>query len=177
MTAISLRTFPVDFLEWKLLYFKQSCTELCSFGSNWQYGNIGSDNALAPNRRQAIIWTNVGMLFWCTYICVTRPQCVKSEGVVLNLQMPVPCRHALQWRHNERDGVSNHQPHHCFLNRLFRRRSKKTSKLRVTGLFEGNSPVTDGFPPPPHKEPVTRKMFPFDDVIMDAGKEATEANL
>ena len=28
------------------------------------------------------------------------------------------------------------------LNRLFRRRSKKVSKLRATGLFEGNSPVT-----------------------------------
>ena len=32
---------------------------------------------------------------------------------------------ALQWRHNEREGVSNHQPHDSFLNRLFRRRSKK----------------------------------------------------
>ena len=52
----------------------------------------------------------------------------------------------LQWRHNERDGVSNHQPHDCLLNRLFRRRSKKTSKLRVTGLCEGNSPVTGEFP-------------------------------
>ena len=28
----------------------------------------------------------------------------------------------LQWRHNGRDGVSNHQPHHCLLNHLFRRR-------------------------------------------------------
>ena len=28
----------------------------------------------------------------------------------------------------------------------FRRRSKKTSKLRVTGLCEGNSPVTGEFP-------------------------------
>ena len=28
----------------------------------------------------------------------------------------------LQWRHNERDGVSNHQPHACLLNRLFRSR-------------------------------------------------------
>ena len=45
-----------------------------------------------------------------------------------------------------RDGVSNHQPHDCLLNGLFRRRSKKTSKLRVTGLFEGNSPVTGEFP-------------------------------
>ena len=42
---------------------------------------------------------------------------------------------SLQWRHNGRDGVSNHQPHDCLLNRLFRRRSKKTSKLRVTGEF------------------------------------------
>ena len=37
---------------------------------------------------------------------------------------------SLRWRHNGLDGVSNHQPHHCLLNRL----SKKTSKLRVTGL-------------------------------------------
>ena len=51
----------------------------------------------------------------------------------------------LQWRHNRRDSVSNHQPHDCFLNRLFRHR-KKTSKLRVTGLWEGNSPVTGEFP-------------------------------
>ena len=51
-----------------------------------------------------------------------------------------------QWRHNGRDGVSNHQPRHCLINRLFRRRSKKTSKLRVTGLCSGNSPVTGEFP-------------------------------
>ena len=55
-------------------------------------------------------------------------------------------RFPLQWRHNGRDSVSNHQPHDCSLNRLFRRRSKKTSKLRVTGLCAGNSPVTGEFP-------------------------------
>ena len=32
------------------------------------------------------------------------------------------------------------------LNRLFRLRSKKTSKLRVTGLCAGNAPVTGEFP-------------------------------
>ena len=69
----------------------------------------------------------------------------------------------LQWRHNGRDIVSNHQPYDCLPNRLFRRRSKKTSKLRVTGLCVGNSPGTGEFP---HKWPVTRKMFLFDDVIM-----------
>ena len=52
----------------------------------------------------------------------------------------------LQWRHNEHDVVSNHQRHDCLLNHLFRRRSKKTSKLRVTGLCDGNSPVTGEFP-------------------------------
>ena len=53
---------------------------------------------------------------------------------------------SLQWRHNGRDGVSNYQPHHCLLNRLFRHRSKKTSKLQVTGLCEGKSPATGEFP-------------------------------
>ena len=52
---------------------------------------------------------------------------------------------SLLWRHNGRDGVSNHQPHDCLLNRLFRRRSKKISKLRVTDLCAGNSPVTGEF--------------------------------
>ena len=49
----------------------------------------------------------------------------------------------LQWRHDERDGVSNHQPHYCSLKRF---RSKKTSKLRGTGLCEGNSPMTGEVP-------------------------------
>ena len=53
----------------------------------------------------------------------------------------------LDWRHNGRDSVSNHrQPHDCLFNRLFRRRSKKTSNLRVTGLCVGNSPGTGEFP-------------------------------
>ena len=58
----------------------------------------------------------------------------------------VTCISSLQWRHNGRDGVSNHQPHHCLLNRSFRRRLKKTSKLSATGLCVGNSPMTGEFP-------------------------------
>ena len=68
----------------------------------------------------------------------------------------------LRWRHNKRDGVSNQQPHHCLLNSLFRRRSKKTwssaSLDFVTGIHRW--PVNS-----PHKGPVKRKKFPFDDVI------------
>ena len=51
---------------------------------------------------------------------------------------------SLQWRHNEHNGKLNHRRLDGLHNR-FRRRSKK-AKLRVTGLCEGNSPVTGEFP-------------------------------
>ena len=54
---------------------------------------------------------------------------------------------SLLWRHNGRDGVSNHQPHNHLLNHSLRRRSNKTSKFRVTGLSAGNSLVTGEFLP------------------------------
>ena len=97
----------------------------------------------------------------------------------------------LEWRHNGHDGVSNHRRLDCLFKRLFRRRSKKTSKLRVTDLCEGNSPGTGTgefpgdrcipgeFPGTgefpvnsrgpvnsQRKWPVTRKIVLFDDVIM-----------
>ena len=95
------------------------------------------------------IWFSVGMLQW--------------TGSSL-----------LQWCHNERDGVWNHQHLNCLLNRLFRCRPKKTSMLCITGLCEVNFWVwvwvwvwihrwlVDS----PHKGPITRKMLPFDGVIM-----------
>ena len=73
---------------------------------------------------------------------------------VLGLWRPDECRTrcfnkvllSLQWRYKQRGGVSNHQHLDCLLKRLFRRRSKKTLKLRVTGLCEGTSPLTGEFP-------------------------------
>ena len=53
---------------------------------------------------------------------------------------------ALLWCHNECNGISNHQPHDCLPNGLFRCRSKKTSKLHITGLCVGNSSVTGEIP-------------------------------
>ena len=52
----------------------------------------------------------------------------------------------LQWRHTGRDAASNDRRLHCLLSRLFRRRSKKTSKYRVSGLCDWNSPVTSEVP-------------------------------
>ena len=85
---------------------------------------------------------------------LSRPQCVSTK-IWASLR-------TLQWRHNERHGVSNHQPHNCLLNRLFMRRSKKTSKPRVTGQCEGNSPVIRKSP----QMASNAELFPFDDVIM-----------
>ena len=67
------------------------------------------------------------------------------------------------WRHNGRDGISNHQPHDCLLNRLFRRRSRKhqSSAPLAFGRWTHRWPVNS-----PHKWPVTRKIFPIYDVIM-----------
>ena len=47
-----------------------------------------------------------------------------------------------QWHHTARVGVSNYQCLDCLFHYLSRRRSKKASKLRITGLCEGNPPVT-----------------------------------
>ena len=70
----------------------------------------------------------------------------------------------LEGRHNQRVGVSNHQPHYCLLNLLSRRSSEKTSKLCVTGLCAENSPVTGEFPT---QRASNAELFSFDDVIMN----------
>ena len=69
----------------------------------------------------------------CAYRCYVIMFCTPNDRIS-------------EWRHNERNGVWNHQSHDCLLNRQIRRRSKYKTKLRVTGLCEGNSPVTSKFP-------------------------------
>ena len=32
--------------------------------------SIGLDNGLAPNRLQAIIWTNADTIYWCIYVAL-----------------------------------------------------------------------------------------------------------
>ena len=73
---------------------------------------------------------------------------VLADFIHLSPDIPISCSVliTLQWRHNEYDGVSNHRLLDRSLNSFFRRRSKKTIKFRVTGVCEGNSPVTGEFP-------------------------------
>ena len=78
-------------------------------------------------------------------ICLLRLTDILLSNLMRSLFVPM-ARNSLRWRHNGNDSVSNHQPQDCLLNRLFRRRSKKTSKLRVTGICAGNSPGTGKFP-------------------------------
>ena len=85
----------------------------------------------------------------CCRIKVYYPNYVRNSRQIQRHMWRIPIYFvygSLQWRHDGRNGVSNHQPHGWLLSRLFRRRSKKTSKLCVTGLCAGNSPVTGEFP-------------------------------
>ena len=114
------------------------------------FAGLRCNKAILQGREILGEWLNQSML---------KPRCyhptpfslVKITWIIMNIYIYISMAKIwpdmpLQWRHNGRDGVSNHQPHDCLLNRLFRRRSKKTSKLRVSGLCAGNSPVTGEFP-------------------------------
>ena len=83
------------------------------------------------------IGCRTAVITWCVNPSIAR----EPTG-----RRPRDLPETLRWRHNGRDSISNHQSHYCLLNRLFRRRSKKTSKLPVTGLCVGNLPGTGEFP-------------------------------
>ena len=105
------------------------------------------EQGLSPWRLSRLVWGRHSYSFRCSKFTH-----VTTEAVVLYTFWRGFLRwihwrmHSLQWRHNEHNGVSKHHPHHCLLNRLFGRTSKKTSKLHVTGLCAGNSSGTGEFP-------------------------------
>ena len=101
------------------------------------------------------------MKSWNSMICNTSTSGNHHKIKTITHSGLITC--TLQWRHNERDGVSNHQPHDCLLN-LYSdadqsKHQSSASLAFVWGIHRG--PVNS-----PHKWPVTRKMFQFDDVIM-----------
>ena len=125
------------------------------FVLKFPYNNI-------PALVQIMAWRRPGdkplsepmMVSSLTHICVTRPQWVKVQHPHQGAEQTTPKVRTngyiiLKLTHaNKARAIPN----------LSRRRLKKTSNLRVTGL---RSPVNS-----PHKGPVTRKIFPCDDVIM-----------
>ena len=105
------------------------------------------------------------VMAWCHQ--ATEPVLSKIYDTVWQcghtVTQPILTWYSSQWRHNERRGISNHQPHDCLFNRLLRRRSRKTSNSASLAFVWGIHwwPVNS-----PHIGPVTRKVFPFDDVMM-----------
>ena len=136
---------------------------LCTVQTSWMISSVSSMNIALRWIPEDLIDDKpilVHVMLWSRQVA---SHYLKKMSIKVNDAIWQLGNNSLQWRHNDHDYVSNHQPRGCLFNRLFRRRSKKTSKLRVTGLCVGNSP---GPVNSPHKGPVTRKMFPFDDVIM-----------
>ena len=84
------------------------------------------------------------------YLVAAMHTCLWFRVYIVTCVLIIPYgiffRSALQWRHIECDGVLIHRCLQWLLNCWFRRRPKKTSKVRVTGLCVGNSPVTAEFP-------------------------------
>ena len=159
MADILQTTFSNAFFEWK-----------CSF-RNWLkfVPNIRISNI--PALVQIMAWRRPGakplsdpmMISLLTHICVTRPQWM--NGLKQCWSSPLMHIYVTRPRSISPARCRSSNLKKCLLHRLFMHRSKKTSKLRVTGLCEGNSPVTGESP---HKGPVTRKVFPFDDVITNS---------
>ena len=107
---------------------------------NWHY--FGHDGSMMT------------LCIWCMFYLGFYTRCLQYIGLT---------HRALQLRHNKHDGFSNHQPRDCLLKRLFRRRSKKNHSSASLAFLRG---IHRWHVNSPHKWPVTRKMFPFDDVIM-----------
>ena len=105
------------------------------------WGNpLVTTDSLTKSRKSLVIYIYIYILSSIGVGAGTYLQLPICVYVFCSIQYP------LQWRHNEHDGVSNHQPHDCLLSHLISCRSMKTSKLRVTGRCEGNPSVTGELP-------------------------------
>ena len=105
---------------------------------------------------------------WKNTIMRLSEAIIRLEQICLILHAVAPLIEirsvTLIWRHNGRDGVSNHQPHDCLLNRYSGADQRKHQSSASLAFVRGSHrwPVNSS-----HKWSVMRKMFPFDDVFMD----------
>ena len=131
---------------------------------------FNSDDSLSPDWHQDYVARSKAVTFywtlWEKMIIYYQNKNIHLGKLHLKLMPAILWpffQSLLQWRHNERDGVSNHQAHDCLLNRLFKAQIKETSNSVSLVLVRGIHwwPVNSL-----HKGSITRKMFLFDDVIM-----------
>ena len=143
---ISDRTLYQDIDQWHAV---TSLGDWCLSGPLEKYHHAPAvDGNYDRKRRQLNYcstitrWCHVVSMSWSHHVKVCNISFLRNPDSV---RFPITIVHGkrhiapLQWRHNGRVCVSNHQPQDCLLTCLFRRRSKKTSKLRVTGLCAGYS--------------------------------------
>ena len=133
--------------HWKVWYKSEKAFGMCS---EWHYTTRGlayGDMTTRPTGSLSCLHPPIPEL--CIAILNTCPclLAIRYDGTYwMNVSLVSEPVHliALHWRHNGRDVVSIHWRLDCLLSCLFRCRSMKTSKFRVTGLCEGNPPVTGG---------------------------------
>ena len=90
-----------------------------TYYTNWlQNSNYNNVIITSKQRRDVILTSKYYFCIVCTLGCKHRSP--NYNDVIMTTMT-----------------VSNHQPRGCLLNRLCRHRSKKTSKVRVTGLIVG----------------------------------------
>ena len=98
----------------------------------WYVGHFVSASICQSN-----VWKHDGE--WVCGNCITHT--MHWYRMICKVRKPVfmLILSSLEWRHNGRDSVSNHQSLDCLLNRLLKRRPQKTLKLSVTGLCASNA--------------------------------------
>ena len=105
----------MHFREWKNLYFDKNFTDVCPQGSNWQSSSIGLDNGMAPNRRQAIIWTNADPINWRIYATLggdelTQMFIVSVCKSLSTVWAPKYFIHKKPYEHRSTQNLTNYMP-------------------------------------------------------------------
>ena len=135
-----LPCFQTHLLVRILLYFVSNFNEICHKSSSSHWASICSNNDLTTSKWQTIVWTNGGLVYWRINASIhygdVRMGPIASQITSLTIVYSTVYSDADQSKHQS-----------------------SASLAFVRGLHRG--PVNS-----PHKWPVTRKMFPFDDVIM-----------
>ena len=106
---------------------------------------------------QCFAWTTCGVMWW------QRNGCSKNTALVWHPPLGLLSIYSLQWRHNQRDGVSNHHVMMVYLTVSSSTDQKKHQSSASSAFVWG---IHGWLENSLHKGSITRKSFPFDDVIM-----------